>query len=192
MKLYLIPSLIIIIGCSSKEPKGDNKVIEKSITGFVKWYSNNWDSLAIKLIEPMLENSMVIPNDTMKAYSINFKKAEIYLSVFKQSGFVSDKYIESYREYFKKCQKSFEMEPQTMGPAAGFDYDFIYKTQDYRFQVENADKATVKEIKVIGDKAIAMLWFSENTYYAFKLSRQADKWLIDEIGAGWMPTGFTQ
>lgn len=179
--------MVFVIGlsCSTKKELTDNEKIEKTVRGLLTWYSSNWDSLAVDLINPIIENSILKIPDSTKPYKINFEATERYLSVYRQSGFISESYLNYYREYFKECQKNFELEPQTMGPGTGFEYDFIFRGQDYGYQKENPDKAEIIDIKINSDKAIATVKFDETYIYLYALTKVNDTWLIDRIKGRW-------
>lgn len=85
-----------------------NQPIE-TVRGFILWYSKNIDRL----------DSITLVNfnggDTTKSYSVNFKGAEKYLKELKNSGFISDKYIENWRIIFKQSDESFKIFPQNSG-----------------------------------------------------------------------------
>ncbi|PZR41320.1 MAG: hypothetical protein DI538_01550 [Azospira oryzae] len=147
----------------------DKEIVEHQVRGFLAWYSNHWEEVSVDLINPIIENSMLDQPDSTRPYKINFKAAEIYLDVFRKSGFISEAYIETYRQYFKECQLEFEKEPHYEGPPTGFEYDFIFRSQDYQYQRDNPDKAKTTEISITANKATVTIQYDEVYSYILRV-----------------------
>ncbi len=176
---------LIAFSCGTKDKLSDKEIIEQKVKGFLTWYSTNWKEVAVDLINPIIENSNAEPDST-KPYKINFKAAEIYLDSFRKSGFVSETYIEYYRQYFIKCQKKFEEVPEYEGPPTGFEYDFVFRSQDYEYQQNNADKAMITDISITANKAIATIKYDDDVYsYIYELSKLNNNWYIDSVKGSW-------
>ncbi|MBA4145355.1 MAG: hypothetical protein C0523_06310 [Cytophaga sp.] len=186
MKIKLMAlCFLIAFSCVTKGNLSDKEIVEHQVKGFLAWYSNHWEEVSVDLINPIIENSMLDQPDSTRPYKINFKAAEIYLDVFRKSGFISEAYIETYRQYFKECQLEFEKEPHYEGPPTGFEYDFIFRSQDYQYQRDNPDKAKTTEISITANKATVTIQYDEVYSYIYKLSKVNNDWLIDSIKGSW-------
>ena len=182
--------LVIGFACTTKDKtqskisdSNDNALIDAQIHGFLRWYSANWDTLNVDLLNPIIDNSLQSFPDSTKPYKINYDNAEIYLNQFRQSGYISDSYINSFRDYFKQCQKEFEITPQFDGPPYGFEFDFVFRSQMYDYEKKSPDSARVTDISIEGDKAKASVKYFEEYFYYYQLTKTNDKWLIDNIKA---------
>src|SRR6185503_6999129 len=172
-----ITLLIFIASLSfTCEPNGDKEQIERQIKGFLAWYSGNWDNLR-SLIDAMIDNSMIDTPDSTKVYKVDFQKAEIYLSRFKQSGFISETYLNNYRDYFKASELNFERIKQYMGPPIGFDYDFVFRGNMFEEELKNPDKAQLTDVVIEKEKAKVTITFDFHGYYIYKLTKVKNVWL---------------
>lgn len=97
-----------------------------TVVHFLKWYRKNYTSNLLR----NLVNNADANTDTTKPYSVNFKETERYLSDLKSSGFLSEKFLNTWRNYFRECDDYFIQHPQYDGPPDGFNYDLILNTQD--------------------------------------------------------------
>jgi hypothetical protein len=176
-------SVVMFISCNSDQ--SDSYLIEQKVTGFLKWYKQNWEMINVKVINSMIENSRSTGLDSTKLYRINFDSAELYLKIFKESWFVSDTYLSEYRDYFKKCQSDFEREPQFMGPANGFDYEFIFRGQDFRGLLENPQMAKITKVDLKKTEAVVTVRYNDVDTYFYNMSKQNGDWFIDRIRVQW-------
>lgn len=132
---------------------------------------------------PMVNNSF--SEDSTKPYSVNFDATDKYLAELAKSGFISDVYVASMRDYFKKCDKHFTEALQYTDPPDGFDFDLIMWSQEYDEALANIDKTKVISQSVSANHATVNLGFPGGGSLIYELSSQGDKWLIDKIENGW-------
>ncbi len=177
MKILLMLScLFFFSACSSPEKKEQQP--EKVITDFLNWYKDNMHSLGkIELVN----NSNNATYDSTKFYAVNFDSTEKYLTAFKNSGFVSDKYIDQWRQYFKRCDDQFKKNPQNDGPATGFEFDFVMWSQDYEDDLNNLAKINFSDKEIKTDQCIVNVIFSSGMKIKYWLTLESGKWLIDDI-----------
>jgi hypothetical protein len=142
---------------------------------YLIWYKKNFDK--ISQIE-MVNNP---PGDTTKWYSVNFDASEKWLEVFKQSGFVSEQFVSHWRKYFKDCEKDFQENHASDGPPDGFDYDFIFNSQE-EFPSETAiQNAEVKQMATTSESTTVILTIPNYGEITKKLTKSPEgKWLIAE------------
>ncbi len=119
----------------------------------------------------------------MKKYSIDFDKVELYLSVFKNTNFVSSKYIDYWRTYFQEIDEKLKKEPQYDGVVWGLDFDLVMQTQDY--SDEDFGRASVKIFESRGSYATIEIDFTNNYILRYRLSKENNKWRIDKIENLW-------
>lgn len=185
-KLISILSLIILTSCNSKEkeiatntPKNEitiDKADEKTAIDFYKWYANDKKIKDVEFLKDL--------KDSNNFYAIDFKGTEEYLSILKKTGLVSEKYLETQREYFKECEKYFKENPENDGPPYGLDYDLIMHSQDYDEDLANTDKIKVKEIYRKNNESKLKILFFGGGKIDVTLSKTNGKWLIDKIENG--------
>src|SRR5438128_5853685 len=146
-----------------------------TILDFLKWYRSNVTQL--KKIEMVSHSG----SHNSGPYTVNFKGTEAYLDALQKSGFVSDKYVDNWREYFEKCDANFKKNPQTEGPAKGFEFDFIMWAKDYDEDLTNIEKSKVEFQKFSGDQGAITIGLPTVGRVKYKVTRQGDKWVIDDI-----------
>ncbi len=100
--------------------------------------------------------------------------------MFKESGFVSDDFLTHWRTYFKKCEKDFQKDHVNDGPPSGFDYDFIFQSQDETPNDAQIQRATFTE-NLNGDKSTIILNIPKYGPITKMLVKSADgKWFLAE------------
>ena len=153
---------------------GLTKEPAKTVINFLKWYRENEKELSkIQMVNmPPIE-------ETNSFYTVNFDETERYLTELKKSGFVSDKYLERRRDYFKKADIKLRQDPVNDGPPDGFEFDLILLTQDIDDTLEAINNPKLISSQITKDNAIVKLDIMMRLEY--KLSKQGDKWLIDHI-----------
>jgi hypothetical protein len=189
---FIICILAILTACSSNEKKNtpsdtstnipaDNFALDeqpaKTIIDFLKWYRDNEN----KVGGGWVNNASNETYDSTKFYSVNFEATEKYLTELKLTGFISDKYIDKWREYFKKCDKDFKDNPSNDGPPEGFEYDLIMLSQETEENLKHLEKTQVVESKITDNTALLNLHFINGDNMQYKLTKDNDKWLIDDI-----------
>jgi hypothetical protein len=159
--------------------KGDNynSPATKTVVNFLKWYRDNMDRLA--KIEML--NNYPSSEDSTKYYSVNFEGTEQYLTELKNSGYISDQYIATWRQYFVKCENDFKRIRQREGPPEGFEFDFIMWSQTYDDDLPNIEKANVRKYRENKDKASLILEFPSSMKIGYSLRSENGKWLIYDI-----------
>jgi len=151
---------------------------EETVIRFLEWYKSNRHELN-KI--PLVLNSTAL-EDTTKPYTVNFEGTEHYLSELKKCGYLSEKYLSSWRDYFDKAAQNWKVNPQFEGPPDYFDYDFIMLSQDFTEELKelNLSNATLNQIE--NDFAYVVLNFKVSPMkLSYQLSHNGGKWQIDDI-----------
>lgn len=188
MKIRTIFTFVIIgmlAACTS--PENEEKTIqfqeviqthpEQSVVDFLNWYKQNSQNFNFNLVF----NNGDHKGGPTKFYSIDFPATEIYLTQLLESGFLSSKYAESQRAYFKKCDQHFKEQPIDEGPPEGFDHDLVLFAQEDP-GLNDLRKAQIKTTNSDACSAQIALSFPETNYhYFYYLSKIGPKWLIDDI-----------
>ena len=147
---------------------------KKVVLDFLKWYKENRERLdKFDLVSGK-------PGDSTKAYRVDFNETEKYLAELKKSGFVSDKYIDSFRQYFITADANLEKYPQYDGPAEGFGYDLVLKAHDYGEILDHIRKMkfVTKPVNADSSKVYVRL---PNVVMVMILSRSGNSWLLDSL-----------
>jgi hypothetical protein len=164
-------STISSTGSNYEDAKADSTIVN-----FLKWYAQNVNRLSqINLVK---NNGT---NDTTKYYSVDFPATEMYLNELKKTGFISDQYLNYWRNYFKNADDYFKASPQNEGPPEGFDYDLVMLSQDIDEDLKNADRVRVISRTTNGIHLTKDIIFPSGQQLLFSLSRQNNAWLIDKI-----------
>jgi hypothetical protein len=145
---------------------------------FLEWYRYNRDKLSSF---QLVNNANGETFDSTKFYSVNFQATDKYLQAFKESGFVSSLYINNWKDYFVKADNQFKANPQNDGPPENFDYDFVLQSQEIDEDLENISTTKTFSKSIQGDAAILILTLPSEQKLKIKLSRNSQKWLIDNI-----------
>jgi hypothetical protein len=154
------------------------KNVGKTVLAFLKWYKNNYENIyRIEIVNNMPGTNY----DSTKYYSVNFEGTENYLKYMKSSRYISDKYLDYWRAYFKKCDDDFKKNPVNDGPPEGFDLDFVLITQEIDYAFEKIETAKITKEKVKNNKAEVLLTIDKDWAYKYELTYDGKKWLIDSI-----------
>lgn len=169
--LFLV---ICLTACSEKQNQTNSQVEQptEAVISFLKWYRSHFDTMInIGLVNQDLK-------DSTGFYSVNFTETEHYLSEIKNSGFVSDQYLNNWRNYFVQADAQFKITHQNEGPPEGFDFDLIMWSQDFDLtEIEQAK--TLEELN--GNHATVTVEFPYQYKLQYSLSDDHGKWLIDDI-----------
>ncbi len=165
------------IGTSANKVAGSVSPGE-TVLNFLEWYKNNQE----RLVNINLIHNSTPSEDTTKLYAVNFEGTEHYLDELKKSGYVSEKYLESWRDYFNHAEQNFKDNPQFDGPPDYFDYDFVMLSQDFMEELEELNKTNVSKEQIDSNTALVVLTFKVSlTKMSYQLSLVEGKWQIDDI-----------
>lgn len=114
-----------------------------------------------------------------KPYSVNFKNGERYLAYLQSSHLLTNTYLNQWRTYFKERDAGFRLSPQEEGPPTGFEYDLVMLTQDVDQQLASLKSVKISKVTVVKNWATVVLTLLDA--YEFRLVRQDNRWLINEI-----------
>jgi hypothetical protein len=147
---------------------------KKVVRNFLKWYEDNRERLdKFDLVSGKAR-------DMAKAYRVNFRETEKYLTELKKSGFLSDQYINTLRRYFETADANFEKYPQYDGPALGFGIDLVLQAHDYGEILNHLKKAKYLEKPVNANSTKVYVRFP-TVIMLLKLTRTGERWLIDSL-----------
>jgi hypothetical protein len=160
MKYLFFLFLLAMISCHTDNEKKNNagatpdslNVISDQtalLKNYFSWYNDHMKELyKFNLVKNCPNNG-----DTTQVYRVDFNETEKWLKAFQSSGFVSDNFISKWRAYFAKCDEELIAEQAWDGPPSGFDYDFIYNSQDDGPTNEQLQNATLLKSEMKDGKA---------------------------------------
>lgn len=175
---------LFFMACSSKQNSKEVNTdsltpsypASESVIGFLTWYKlHMMDLNAYNLVT---NNGNESP-DPSKPYSVNFPETEKYIAALQASGFVSNKFAENRRAYFKKCDEALKIEQQYDGPPMGFDADLIMLSQD--FELDFLEQAKINAHPGGNTNSHIILEFPYGLKLAYAMTWENGKWLIDDI-----------
>jgi hypothetical protein len=142
----------------------------QTAVAFLHWYKTHMQAV----------NRLPLVNQQAgKPYSVNFKNGEQYLAYLKSSHLLTDTYLNQWRTYFKERDAGFRLSPQEEGPPTGFEYDLVMLTQDVDQQLASLKSVKISKVTVVKNRATVVLTLLDT--YEFRLIRQNNRWLINEI-----------
>lgn len=164
--------LLVLFSCTNKQASEPAIGPTETVNNFLVWYRDHFDTMI---------NIGFVNQDTRDSteyYSVNFSETERFLTELKNTGLVSDQYLNNWRTYFKNADAQFKKTHQYDGPPEGFDFDLVMWSQD--FDLAEIEKAKMLEA-LNGEKAVVTVEFPYQYKLQYSLSKQNDKWLIDDI-----------
>jgi hypothetical protein len=167
----------VVLSLKKKEISIKKSIPEsiKAVENFLLWYRKNYNKISkLNLVDNEIDG-----NTQEVYYRVSFQQTEEYLTKLKSSNYISDKYIEKWRKYFKEKDERFKEKHQSDGPPDGFEFDFVLWTQEINETlkaIENIKFTNVEESNntSIVDVDIVMT-------LRFHLTKYGKDWKIDEI-----------
>lgn len=157
-------------GASQDDP--DLVAINDAIHGFYAWYETSSN--------PLFDINFVKPG--MPA-TLDLAKLDAYFAILKQSGFISQAYIDGEKAYLKNLEATaWKNENSEEGPLTGLDYDRFFCAQD--FVIDFWKTAPVSAEGLGTDKAKATMSGDEGgspRTQQFELVKENGKWLIAAV-----------
>jgi len=160
----------------SKDENSQGDKSAQTVVDFLKWYKKNYAEIT-KI--QFVNNMNFGDGDSTKPYSVNYKDTENYLGKLKSSGYISDKYMQKWRKYFKEQDQNFKNNTQYCGPPMGFEFDFVLWTQMIGETLEAIDNYKLMEVNESDKNANVKIRIG--MYLNFILSKDGDDWMIDNI-----------
>lgn len=178
--LYLLAIAMGLLACESKNGVAENAngtvsdgktatgegASGQTVLDFLKWYGKNESALG------EIEKVKAVEGEP---YELNTAGTEAYLAQLKGSGFISDIYLQGERAEFLEIAKELKENPQTDGPATGFDYDRVLLAQDW----DDLDKAKIVKVDESGNSSVVVANIAMPL--ELSLTKTDGKWLIDKI-----------
>ena len=151
-------------------PTPDAQQASQTVRQFLQWYKTHLQAV---------NRFPLVNQQAGKPYSVNLKNGEHYLAYLKSSTLLSDAYLNQWRTYFTERNAGFRLSPQDEGPPDGFEYDLVMLTQDVDKQLTSLKSLKINKVTIVKNKATVALTLLGA--YEFRLVRQNDRWLINEI-----------
>ena len=151
-------------------PTPDAQQASQTVRSFLQWYKTHMQAV---------NRFPLVNQQAGKPYSVNPKNGERYLAYLKSSHLLTDAYLNQWRTYFTERNAGFRLNPQDEGPPDGFEYDLVMLTQDVDKQLTALKSLKINKVTIVKNKATVVL--SLLGAYEFRLIRQNDRWLINEI-----------
>ncbi len=142
----------------------------QTVVAFLTWYKTHMQAI---------NRFPLVNQQAGKPYSVNLKNGERYLAYLKSSTLLSDAYLNQWRTYFAERDAGFRLSPQDEGPPDGFEYDLVMLTQDVDKELASLKSLKMGKITIVKNKATVILTLLGA--YEFRLVRQNNHWLINEI-----------
>lgn len=148
-----------LVVTDSIKTKESNVIIEKqTIIDFIKFYSNDYDSL---YQEDFVESDN-------KYYRIDFDNVNLFIQKISNTGFLSKKYIEKIKLKFKKIDSLLTIEKQYDGVPEGLEYDFILQTQEVDEVLDYAKQGDFEVLEYKNGCLVNFKYNIQNLYFEMK------------------------
>ncbi|WP_420150214.1 hypothetical protein, partial [Spirosoma sp.] len=151
-------------------PDTDSTAVTQTVLDFLHWYKANLQSISqIDLVNQQ-------PGEN---YSVNARNSDRYLTYLKTSELLTENYINEWRTFFQDRQAGFLATPQQEGLPTGFDYDLVMLTQNIDMLMDSLETVKVNSVQTGQNQASVQFFLLEE--YEFRLVKEHDRWLINEI-----------
>lgn len=176
----LLVALSYFAGLSQTKSPGANARDMKQVSlSFLKWYKQTNGHLSPS---PILKgfNADTLEKDSL--VRIDLPSLESYLNSFRQSGYVSDAFVDHLKRVYSNVSDSLKAHPlkDYFGPVPGLEADVLFG-----FGAEEVftgiNSAQVKKVNQINGKGLLKLKISSYVALVFTLSKHRKKWLIDSV-----------
>ncbi|AMR33169.1 hypothetical protein A0256_17970 [Mucilaginibacter sp. PAMC 26640] len=183
MKIFLT-GLFVSLLSSASLAQIQNQTIEinrmkKVSVSFLKWYRQNKYHLSpLPIVKGFNE-------DTIKKDSvihIDMKAVENYLTNFKQSGYVSENFINNLRQVYISVSDSLKVHPlkDYFGPVPGLGADILFGFGEDDV-LDYIDKGRFSNTYLIYHNGLLKFKISRFVELVFTLTKNESSWLIDSI-----------
>lgn len=144
--------------------------MQETVKDFLRWYKTHYTKA----------NSFGFTyQDKQGNFHVSIAQGEEYLNFLKSSGYIADKYVELWLQYFKDKALYLEENPQNEGPPEGFEFDLVLITQEPELMLNEIENLQFAVSENNGEKAI--LQVAGNWGYDFEMTKVNGKWLIEYI-----------
>lgn len=173
------PTVVI----SDKKPEKHNvtesEKAKQALFIFLEAYKkSNYDQF-FNYPKELITNVAFVKNDTTKYYRVDFKNAEEYIKILKDTQYFSENYLNHLRKEFQDDDLAMQKYPSNDGPPEGFDYDWILLTQES--EINLAKTKVISEKKISATAQEIVLQFQYGNTLQFLMKKETDVWKIDEI-----------
>ncbi len=176
--LSLIGLFSFLLSCGNKSqtnqnptppPAPDSAAVADVIHGFYQWYGAFIENGGGKSGFTKEENGHLTLD------SVAF---EGYFARFKETGFISDEFVQNEWKFFKKCATFWQNESLDEIQTC-LDADKYFCAQDWDIQLWTT---TPVRINPLGDNRMAAtISLGESEERHFELKKESDKWLLTKI-----------
>ena len=183
-KVIAISSILIFCFgtsiCQTNKLQKNTAQIKKTIVNFLKWYKKDQKDTSKKTYSTLRGG---YPDTTTKPY-IDTGGLEMYLNHFRQTGYVTESYLDALRNYFKEIGEGLKAAPKTkdLVKINGMDIDFVLGTFEPEMILDHIKEGRFDKICIIYNKAIVRFRISKVIKVLFTLTRIKNNWMIDYIG----------
>jgi len=154
------------------------------VKSFLEWYKMNRDIIyEIDMIKGGYVSDGFDSYVSNGFYRVDMDECRKFLEMFKSTGYVSDKFINHWSDYFKYYEQHFKENEIDDGPPDGFDYDLILLTQEMVEALRTIPYLMkIEEIRRNDTNHSAIKVNLNSISLIFELSRNAEKkWQLDMI-----------
>lgn len=199
-KLILILLCISFVNiCQGQVPNKSNDEniikIKKTIINFLKWYKSQQVIKPIKKIDTTkLYSSIIVwkQTDNLIKPSIDMIAVEDYLRWLRESGFISETFINNLRQYHQKIADELKIvspTPKSEGFYAipDLNLDVVFLNFEPEEILEHYKAGLFKRTSIVHNKAVVQFYVPPSYNYGYTkmlytLTKDKGIWLIDYIG----------
>lgn len=172
MAVLIVTGFSMLAGRFAKSR--EKRRITGTITGFLRWYKVNYDSIV--RYAPVISDPGSNPPGICR---VDFEQCSRYLDALRASGYLSVAYFAERERYFRKQDAEFREDSWTEGPPRGFDYDPVLLTRE-PVAIFNSIPG-LRVLRATLSEREAEVRIAIHQELTFRLSKEEGKWLIDAI-----------
>lgn len=179
MKKMLVFILLLSVTISNAQQKVPIDKIKETVISFLKWHKSGGEyKPGQNYFVPRYDGK-----DSVKTY-FDADSLAHYYAAFRNSGFVSEQYINELKSYFNYYGKFIGPKPADgeIVKIDGLDRDIVLSTFEPEAILDNLDKAIITKSLIIYNKALIVVNFAKEVNMIFILTKHEKKWLIDYLG----------
>ena len=147
------------------------------VKSFLTWYKNNYDRIwEIGIIN-------MAHDEPDQFYSVNIHECHKFINMFRESGYVSEIFLDDWLDYFTKYEQFYKDNAVNDGPPDGFDFDLILLTQETDDALHTIPyKMKIEEVRYKDDDHSSVKVNLRSISLIFVLSKSGDgKWQLNGI-----------
>jgi len=148
----------------------ETDIITERFKDFLRWYKVHYSRA---------NSFKMVKEDKDGFFRVDLKACDQYLDYLKSSTFISDAYVDIWRDYFISRYEYLEEYLQNEGPPEGFEFDLVLISQEPTLVLDAVDE--LQYVTTLIAPSNALISVIGEFEYEIELSKINGIWMIDYI-----------